>query len=731
MEYSSAYTLIADAGKDQIVNEGDTVYFEGKGNYDPYWHRLVVNFATDSALYLRTQDPIGPWGGGWEGGVMEWITFNSSNPFWIGKRVNNHPINWSLGQIYTGKELTYYWKIHESGQFNLSFRAANGNFYADVYDDTNGTCIIQGLHLLNSPTFTKVERELIKGHVYRLYVYDTTCESAFPNDLDILFYIDETDVILTPDIDSLVYYVSVDPLILDFEGSGVTNITFFSRGLQEFYTYYLSEFYHTQTMVSEGELLDAPDPYKEGITPGEYNDTLLEPVLLFSWDFDANEDSDGDGNFTNDKDAIEPTPTHVYLVEGMYTVTLNISDPFGFWSLDICNITVYGCAPPLLFINTSSDGKDVVLNWIPSYEYGIEYYLIYRATSQTEFDFSVSWKNTSIDREIGELAPQPIRTMWNDTNAADPSNLTSYEEQYYYVVRAVNGLGKRSSTSRTVGKWTKIFPEGISTFSLPLEPMSPLMMNDCLLDMGADCIRWMDPTTRTWNKHGDGGVNDTQLEGGKGYEVNFDKQVNYTFTGMPGAMIKYDDDSGFLGFDPDSGAKHLTATVDPFTGNVTLSWTQPLGMDGDDTYKVYRSTTRDGFDKGTAMLLDTLIYGDEIYIDPGVASSPGQYYYMIVPFNETGIIGASTYSIGIWIEDYLSGYDTLGIPLKQSFIETADWYCDNIPDTVGMNYYIVNEQRWGWHSERMPALAYDPVIVMTEGYQISTSIATKFIFIGV
>jgi len=120
----------------------------------------------------------------------------------------------------------------------------------------------------------------------------------------------------------------------------------------------------------------------------------------------------------------------------------------------------------------------------------------------------------------------------------------------------------------------------------------------------------------------------------------------------------------------------------------------------------------------------------ETYIDPGVASSLGQYYYMVVPVNETGFIGASTYSIGIWTEEYLSGYDTFGIPLKQSFIETADWYCDKIPDSVGINYYIRNEQRWGWHSTRMPAGAYDPILEMTEGYQISTWGITKFTFIG-
>jgi hypothetical protein len=101
-----------------------------------------------------------------------------------------------------------------------------------------------------------------------------------------------------------------------------------------------------------------------------------------------------------------------------------------------------------------------------------------------------------------------------------------------------------------------------------------------------------------------------------------------------------------------------------------------------------------------------------------------------VPFNSSGIRGSSTYSIGIWTEEYLNQYDTIGIPLKLSVYHTADWYRDNIPNTVGINYYIHSEQRWSWHSTRMPEGAYEVMLEITEGYQISTSGPTKFTFIG-
>jgi len=403
--------------------------------------------------------------------------------------------------------------------------------------------------------------------------------------------------------------------------------------------------------------------------------------------------------------------------------------------IDTCEITVLvpSPLPPKLYINVSLDGEDVILYWDPPSTLGIDHYLLYRSTSQIGFDLGTVWVNTSSDNESGEPGPIPLRTIWNDTKAALPDdNNSNYEQQYYYMIRSVDILGRMSRTSRTVGKWTKTFPQGVSTFSLPLEQIDTLYTDYYTSSMKAEYIKYINTTTHRWMQHnlGDGSTNNTQMKLGEGYEVKFSSQTNYTFTGLVGAMIRYKT-GGFTGFDYNTDAKNLTATVDHLTGNVTLNWDQPSTMDGDDSYKVYRSTTRNGFDEGTAVLLDTLIYGDETYVDPGAASSPGQYYYMIVPVNETGVIGASTYSIGVWTEEYLSGYDTLGIPLRQSFIETADWYCDNIPDTVGINYYIYSEQRWCWHSTRMSEGAFDPILLMAEGYQLSTSNLTKFTFIGV
>ncbi|UCG68202.1 MAG: right-handed parallel beta-helix repeat-containing protein, partial [Thermoplasmata archaeon] len=392
--------------------------------------------------------------------------------------------------------------------------------------------------------------------------------------------------------------------------------------------------------------------------------------------------------------------------------------------------------PPTLYINISQDGADIILYWDPPSILSLDHYLIYRSTSQIDFDFKTIWVNTSSDNESGEPSPIPLRTMWNDTNAAIPSD-QNYEQQYYYIIRAVNTLGEVSNTSRTVGKWTKTFLQGVSTFSLPLEPLDTTKATTdfYLNDMNARYIKWMDPGAHIWRKHGDGGVNDTQIEVGKGYEVAFDSPTNYTFTGMPGAMIIYDDTS--FGFDatPGSGANHLTATVNLSSSSVTLDWSLPPTMDFGVQYNVLRSTKRDGFWdlSGTNYeLLATLPFDTLSYEDIGVATAGTEYYYMIIPDKiSTGERGASTYSIGVWTMGYDAQYDTIGLPLTLAKNETADYYCDQMDNVIGINYFVYLEQRWGWHSTRMPQGAYDPMLEMTEGYQISTSNATKFTFIGV
>ena len=104
---------------------------------------------------------------------------------------------------------------------------------------------------------------------------------------------------------------------------------------------------------------------------------------------------------------------------------------------------------------------------------------------------------------------------------------------------------------------------------------------------------------------------------------------------------------------------------------------------------------------------------------------------MVVPELSTGEIGSSTYTIGVWTASYNRGYNMMGLPLKLDTKYCIDWYCDAIPDTWGINYYNIPEQRWMWHKRAMQEGIYDADVMMAEGYQISTTATTKYSFVGI
>lgn len=52
-------------------------------------------------------------------------------------------------------------------------------------------------------------------------------------------------------------------------------------------------------------------------------------TITYSWDFDDNVDSDGDGNAANDNDASERDPAWLFPLAGLYNVTLTITESGG------------------------------------------------------------------------------------------------------------------------------------------------------------------------------------------------------------------------------------------------------------------------------------------------------------------------------------------------------------------------------------------------------------------
>ncbi|UCE37777.1 MAG: VWA domain-containing protein [Thermoplasmata archaeon] len=388
----------------------------------------------------------------------------------------------------------------------------------------------------------------------------------------------------------------------------------------------------------------------------------------------------------------------------------------------LVNVLLGPAMPPRL--SARAQGDDVQLYWIPPQTTGIHHYLIYKSPTQTGFDFSDVWVNTL---QLDDNGIIPTRTTWNITNATRGL----YPKEEYYIIRAVNQIGEKSVTSNTAGKWTKTFYQGVNTFSLPLEP-SEIKTTEWYTNNIPNCkyIKWMDETTHTWIKHdlGEGlGIDDSEIVVGKGYEISVASNSVYTFCGYPGAHIRYTEE------ELPAPSNFAVNVINDF-GDVELTWDP---VPDADHYIIYKSGTRNGLNDLTLFPLWETTYGDPMdtsFIDYNAAYFAGtSYYYFVVAVDDPSVhVGFnSSYSVGVWTAKCLVEYDTLALPLKLSNCKTADWYCDDIENVVGINYYIHGEQRWSWHSTRMPAGVYDPDIVMAEGYQISTIGNAKYNFIGI
>jgi hypothetical protein len=395
--------------------------------------------------------------------------------------------------------------------------------------------------------------------------------------------------------------------------------------------------------------------------------------------------------------------------------------------------------PPILSIDVVDEfgnlrgiRESIRLRWIGPSSPNIAYYLIYRSDEQNNFDFQTPWIQTDIHSDNGIV---PLRTTWNDTFVNKPQN-GNYKQQKYYIIRAVNEAGMVSYTSRTVGKWTKEFLQGVSTFSLPLKPIQTNNVGWYANDMRADHIKWMD-SNQQWIRF----IPDEEITMGpdvlvgEGYEVSFSNPTIYTFSGLPSTMIRYRE--SIMGFNPNFAsyeAQSLDAKVDR-KGSVNLSWTQPQNMNSEHRFYVLRSENQDGFWGALNqdfIIISDLSYNVTNYQDQFISTQDTQFYYMVVLINATsGEWGSSCYSIGVFTKGLNRGYDTLGLPSKLKVNQYVDWYCENTQYVLGMNYFLPAEQRWIWHRRNMPEGVYDTEVVLADAYQISTVSSSKLSFVGI
>lgn len=368
--------------------------------------------------------------------------------------------------------------------------------------------------------------------------------------------------------------------------------------------------------------------------------------------------------------------------------------------------------PPTYLRTTVNDTLNVRLDWVASDSPNVTHYLIYRSENQTNFDFSTPIYDTSFNVD-------PLRTNWTDIGAA----IAFAPKEYYYVVRAANEQGLKSITSNTAGKWTKQFNEGLNAFALPLEPFEETNISWYADSMpNATFIRWMNDSGRwvTYYAGTNNSTTDTIAEIGDAYEIRTKDASIFTFCGFPGSMIRFAEDR--VG-DSVSFRTGLNATVQ--NEDVVLDW---LGIENISGYNILRSDKRNGLHNMSLQPVAEVNSSVTSWRDSNILGKGDEYYYTVIPVNTSGGLGSSTYSVGVFAKNYSNGSDTFSIPLKFQTNHSIDWYCDVTPNVVGMAYMVF--EVWKFHAPLMPEGIYDVIVHQGEGYQISTSNATRFIFLG-
>ena len=145
--------------------------------------------------------------------------------------------------------------------------------------------------------------------------------------------------------------------------------------------------------------------------------------------------------------------------------------------------------------------------------------------------------------------------------------------------------------------------------------------------------------------------------------------------------------------------------------DVELSWSTTLGAVG---FFVFKSSTRGGLLEPS--LLPIAYTNTTTWTDSGVLSVEGESYYFVMPIDEYGEFGSSSYSVGVQMIAYKDGSDTFSLPLNTSLQMTLDDFIDDIPGVVGMAYVVF--QIWKSHAIEMPRGVYDADVEMGDGFQL-------------
>ena len=357
-------------------------------------------------------------------------------------------------------------------------------------------------------------------------------------------------------------------------------------------------------------------------------------------------------------------------------------------------------------VRVATSGTTVVLTW--GAVAGASAYFVYGGTSPEGIDFAAARGNTTT-------------TTFTDANA-----LTA--DEMYYVVRTADSHGWRGPSSAVVGVFTHAFPEGYSTFSLPLLPFPgtsnavSYWTGELLADVHDTIYEWN--TTRGSYVGHPKGLNDLApnvenfaVRFGAGYEIYRTTSLVYRFVGYPSTTIAYlsgDNNDPRVGTAP-AFRDGLDATVT--TSEVQLSWVSAADASADEQiaeYRVFKSSVRSSFDFSTPAATTTGLNWSEAR--GTCAAALCESYYLVQAVNTAGRGGSTTFAVAVITFGLSAGYNHVGLPLRPEVAwNAADLLANLAADSVA---FAMRSEDWVGHAKLMPLSLDNFAVNPAFGYTI-------------
>ena len=703
---------VADAGSDQSVHEGDTVYFDGTDSHDP------DGGIGDWSARINIPSPRA---GGGSATLKGEIYYGGGDHFDLVPRQS------SVFQKYD--PATDSWSdlpdLPEPRAF-LGLATVNGKIYAiggnDGTNSTNTTFEFDpATQSWTSRAPIPIQMEafgtaVINDRVYLVggsstFVYCYPCAFVFEYDPSTDSWTQKKDLptgrakLATTVLDGKIFAIgghptTVSPVVEVYdpateEWSRRTNLTTgrwsLSAEVLEGNIYAFggivnwdlatdaNEMYDpaTDRWTSEPSMLDIRMDFGSGVVgdciyavggyrgfmaghPNRSEEYCLGGDLTYEWDFDANVDSDGDGDYTNDKEATGPTPTHVYYDDSVYTVTLTVTDSQGLQDTDQCNVTVLNVPPTPEWTSRSADGS--ILN--PPYPEGKE--ILFEATVYDPgiYDtFTYDW-NFGDGTTLLDAGPSVIHAYGdNDT--------------YTVVLKVTDDDGGVGIDDTPPLLTTNEDP--VASISIPRCPFfegGPA----CPMDGSFTDPGWLDTHSAVWD-FGDGE-----------YEIAVIAEENEPpdATGMNETSHVYGDNGvynvTFTVVDDDGGTHTALAWASPYNLPPSITVDIPSSVNEGEHFNLGITAT----DPGSDDLFINIDWGDgtsesETYYNNGVGPDPPNSGPGVFPFEVHAVFSHvygddSNFTITVRVED-----DDGGVAIDETII-----IVENVPPTIEYFDYFFN-----------------------------------------